>query len=57
MGRFVDIPLSKPTTDVAMISHIPWWKEKKYYIGELASRTQMIRIRNVLTNQEAVMEV
>lgn len=63
MGRFIHVPPSRMSvageeeTKEEEIVLIPWWKDPKYHIGQLASKTRMIKIVNTLTHQEHEMEV
>ncbi|XP_035697638.1 cytochrome b5 domain-containing protein 1-like [Branchiostoma floridae] len=56
-GRFIHIPPPYPRTDWANDFGRPWWKDEKYYIGELSQKTRFIRILNTLTSQEQTIEV
>ncbi|XP_075764216.1 cytochrome b5 domain-containing protein 1 isoform X1 [Pelodiscus sinensis] len=56
-GRFIHIPPQLPCSDWANDFGLPWWKDSKYEVGILASKTRHIRIVNTLTSQEHVLEV
>ncbi|XP_074839274.1 cytochrome b5 domain-containing protein 1 isoform X1 [Carettochelys insculpta] len=56
-GRFLHIPPPLPRSDWANDFGLPWWKDSKYEVGFLASKTRRIRIINTLTSQEHVLEV
>lgn len=56
-GRFIHIPPQLPRSDWANDFGLPWWKDSKYEVGILASKTRRIRIVNTLTLQEHVLEV
>lgn len=57
MGRFLHIPPDEPVSNYSMSLQTPWWKDRRYQVGLLTSRTRLIRIRNVLTEQEDQLEV
>ncbi|KAG2493285.1 hypothetical protein HYH03_008421 [Edaphochlamys debaryana] len=58
MGRFIHVPPPEPMCNWDTAFGLPWWKDlKKYQIGWLSARTRVIRIRNVLTDQEDQIEV
>lgn len=57
MGRFPHIPPIEPVGNWDTSYGIPWWKDKKYLIGSLSSKVRVVRIKNVLTNQEGMVEV
>uniref|UniRef100_A0A8C3P4D7 Cytochrome b5 domain containing 1 n=1 Tax=Chrysemys picta bellii TaxID=8478 RepID=A0A8C3P4D7_CHRPI len=56
-GRFIHIPPQLPCSDWANDFGLPWWKDSKYEVGILASKTRRVRIVNTLTSQEHVLEV
>lgn len=56
-GRFVHVPPVGPRSDWATSYVRPWWKEEKYCIGVLSSKTRKIRLLNTLTLEEQVVEV
>ncbi|XP_074797308.1 cytochrome b5 domain-containing protein 1 isoform X2 [Natator depressus] len=55
-GRFIHIPPQLPRSDWANDFGLPWWKDSKYEVGILASKTRHIRIVNTLTSQEHMLE-
>ncbi|PNH09415.1 Cytochrome b5 domain-containing protein 1 [Tetrabaena socialis] len=58
MGRFVHVPPPEPMCNWDTSFGLPWWRDvKKYQMGLLSARTRVIRIRNVLTDQEDQIEV
>lgn len=57
MGRFIHVPPPCPRSDWANNFGKPWWKNEKYCIGILSSRTRRIRIVNTLTLREQIIEV
>ncbi|XP_024062612.1 cytochrome b5 domain-containing protein 1 [Terrapene carolina triunguis] len=56
-GRFIHISPQLPRSDWANDFGLPWWKDSKYEVGILASKTRRVRIVNTLTSQEHVLEV
>ncbi|PNW78294.1 hypothetical protein CHLRE_09g403200v5 [Chlamydomonas reinhardtii] len=58
MGRFIHVPPPEPMCNWDTSFGLPWWRDaKKYQIGLLSARTRVIRVRNVLTDQEDQIEV
>ena len=55
-GRFVHVPPSEPIPWKNNFK-TPWWEDEKYKIGILSKKTRIIRIINVLTKQEKLLEV
>ncbi len=56
-GPFPHVPPAEPMGNWDTSFGIPWWKDKKYQIGSLSSRTRVVRVKNVLTGQEDCLEV
>uniref|UniRef100_A0A4W3GI74 Cytochrome b5 domain containing 1 n=1 Tax=Callorhinchus milii TaxID=7868 RepID=A0A4W3GI74_CALMI len=56
-GRFVHIPPPMPHTSWFTSFARPWWKDNKYEVGHLTTKTRQIRVINTLTSQEEVIEV
>lgn len=56
-GRFIHVPPSEPLSNWATDFRTPWWKDKQYWVGHLSQRTRTVRIKNVLTGQEDMLEV
>jgi len=56
-GRFVHVPPSVVTTQLDNDYDLPWWLDPTYVIGELTSRTRLIRIINTLNHHEVALEV
>jgi len=66
-GRFLHCPDSEPETrDLELNSEVtntgttvevPWWKDQKLVMGNLTQRSRKIRIINMLTHQEDIIEV
>lgn len=57
MGRFLHVAPAEPVGDWDTSSSTPWWKDEKYVIGKLSDTMRKIRLKNVLTGQEHLMEV
>ncbi|KAJ1615981.1 cytochrome b5 domain-containing protein 1-like protein [Pavlovales sp. CCMP2436] len=57
MGRFIHIPPPEPTTDWVVDFEKPWWKDDKYAVGSLTRKTRKIRVKNMLTRQDHLLEV
>ena len=57
MGRFIHVPPPCPRSDWANNFGKPWWKNEKYCIGVLSSKTRRVRVINTLTLQEQIIEV
>jgi len=57
-GRFLHVPPNAPdgTWDGTRLA-APWWRDESLVAGNLSKRTQVMRIKNVLTNQEHRLEV
>jgi hypothetical protein len=39
------------------VADIPWWRDRKYIIGNLTERVRKLRVINMLTHQEDIIEV
>lgn len=57
MGRFLHVAPAEPVGDWDTSSSTPWWKNASYIVGKLSSVMRKIRLKNVLTGQEHLMEV
>jgi len=57
MGRFLHVPPSEPVGDWDTSFEMPWWKDEAYKVGLLSLSMRKIRLKNVLTGQEDLMEV
>ena len=51
----IDAPSTNVDTDA--IVPIPWWEDESLIIGRLTSLARKVRLRNVLTGQEHILEV
>eukprot|EP00899_Mesostigma_viride_P013111 jgi/Mesvir1/21800/Mv04191-RA.1 len=56
-GRFVHVPPPEPMSNWSTNFKLPWWRDPQYLIGRLSKKTRRIRIKNVMTGQEDMMEV
>ncbi|XP_060035158.1 cytochrome b5 domain-containing protein 1-like [Erinaceus europaeus] len=56
-GRFIHIPPQLPRSDWATDYGKPWWQGTQYMVGRLISKTRHIRLVNLLTAQEHILEV
>ncbi|XP_063786890.1 cytochrome b5 domain-containing protein 1 [Pseudophryne corroboree] len=56
-GRFIHVPPSLPASDWNTDFGRPWWRDPTYEVGNLSSKTRIIRIINTLTSQEHTLEV
>uniref|UniRef100_A0A7S0YLX7 Cytochrome b5 domain-containing protein 1 n=1 Tax=Polytomella parva TaxID=51329 RepID=A0A7S0YLX7_9CHLO len=57
MGRFVHIPPLEPMGNWDTSFGLPWWRDNSFFLGCLSQKTRIIRIKNVLTEQEDIIEV
>jgi hypothetical protein len=56
-GRYIHVPPITPDSNWHNDFDTPWWRDKKYSIGRLASATIKIRVVNLLTKQTCNLEV
>ncbi|KAM6960304.1 cytochrome b5 domain-containing protein 1 [Tautogolabrus adspersus] len=56
-GRFVHVPPAGPRSDWTSIKGPPWWKDERYEVGLLSTKTRWIRVINTLTSQEQRLQV
>lgn len=56
-GRYLHIPSGTPHSDPEPKAEVPWWRDRKYIIGNLTKRVRKLRIINMLTHQEDIIEV
>ncbi|KAG0565578.1 hypothetical protein KC19_8G201200 [Ceratodon purpureus] len=54
-GIFAGMPPSMPCSDFN-VDDVPWWMDSKFVIGNLSIYTQLIRIKNILTDHVTVIE-
>ena len=57
MGRFIHVPPSDPSASWSSAIGTPWWIDSKYVVGRLTKKTRLIKLFNMLTQQETVLEV
>ena len=57
MGRFLHVAPAEPVGDWDTSSSTPWWKDEAFISGKLSLSVRKIRLKNVLTGQEHLMEV
>lgn len=56
-GNYLNVPPSLPDSSWDYKFVTPWWKNNSLKIGRLTVKTRKIRIINVLSNQDDVIEV
>lgn len=56
-GRFLHVPSPDPTSYDEPRVDIPWWRDRNYVIGKLSKKVRKLRIINMLTHQQDVIEV
>ena len=56
-GNYLNIPPDFPDSSWEYNFDLPWWKDNSLKIGKLTIKTRKIRIINVLTNQDDIIEV
>jgi len=56
-GRFVHVPPNEPSTQWDTSPETPWWQDRTQIVGRVSRNLRKIRIKNVLTRQEHLMEV
>lgn len=56
-GRYVHIPPDDPTAALETTTELPWWRDLKYQVGKLSVKSRKIKIVNVLTKQEDLLNV
>lgn len=54
-GRFIHVPPSDPIEWGATYS-LPWWKDSKYIIGKLTKKSRLLKVVNMLTRTEDVIQ-
>jgi len=55
-GRFIHVPPPDPRDKTPSVD-LPWWKDSKFVIGKLTSRTRMIKVVNMVTRVEDVITI
>jgi len=56
-GRFLHIPPIEPDASWDNSFKTPWWRDRKYFIGNLSKKTRKLRIINMLTKHDDILEV
>jgi len=56
-GRYIHVPPKGPESGWATDYVIPWWEDRRYYIGSFTKRTRKVTICNLLTKQKNTIEV
>ncbi len=56
-GLYLNIPPHFPDSNWNYSFTVPWWKNNDLKIGRLTTKTRKIRIINVLSNQDDIIEV
>jgi hypothetical protein len=56
-GRYVHIPPPFPVSTWSTAIETPWWKDLKYRVGQLSSKRRLVRVVNLLTAQDDVLQV
>ncbi|XP_031698560.1 cytochrome b5 domain-containing protein 1 [Anarrhichthys ocellatus] len=56
-GRFLHIPPAGPRSDWTTGVSKPWWRDERYQVGRLSTKTRWIRVINTLTSQEQRLQV
>eukprot|EP00878_Enallax_costatus_P019323 GHUV01020385.1.p1 GENE.GHUV01020385.1~~GHUV01020385.1.p1 ORF type:complete len:233 (+),score=43.81 GHUV01020385.1:241-939(+) len=56
-GVFLHVTPIEPTTSYDCSVQVPWWKYVTLRVGLLSRKTRLVRVKNVLTEQEDVLEV
>lgn len=56
-GRYVHIPPAEPSAAWDTDFDTPWWKDQKYLVGHLSSRTRKLKVLNMLSGQTATLNV
>lgn len=57
MGQFLHAPPAVPSSEWATDFGVPWWKDKRLVVGRLTVKTRKIKLFNMLTKQEATIDV
>lgn len=56
-GRFIHVPPACPSTKWATDFGRPWWKDTRYLVGRLSTRTRLVKITNMLSSESQTLEV
>lgn len=55
-GRFIHVPPTEPEDRYEPVA-LPWWKDPKYIVGKVSSKTMKIKITNMLTRTDHIIKV
>eukprot|EP00826_Nyctotherus_ovalis_P036689 TRINITY_DN3276_c0_g2_i7.p1 TRINITY_DN3276_c0_g2~~TRINITY_DN3276_c0_g2_i7.p1 ORF type:complete len:216 (-),score=56.04 TRINITY_DN3276_c0_g2_i7:136-783(-) len=56
-GRYLHIPPAEPDSSWSNSFTTPWWRKKKLCIGKLTRKVRKLRVINMLTKDDDVLEV
>ena len=56
-GRYLHVPPTDPSGMFDMSFRVPWWKDEKYCIGALSRNPRKIRLLNMLSKVDDIIEV
>jgi hypothetical protein len=57
-GRYLHIPPIEPDSEWDPSSFmLPWWRDKSFCIGRLSTKTRKLRVINMLTKNDDILEV
>ena len=56
-GRFVHVPPNDPSVEWDARPTTPWWQDRTSVVGAVSSKPRAVRVKNVLTRQEHLLEV
>lgn len=56
-GMFLHVQPVTPSSSLDCSMLTPWWRDVTLKVGLLSSRTQLVRVKNVLTEQQDTLEV
>jgi len=57
LGRYLHLPPLEPDSTWINNFKTPWWRNKKYSIGKLTKKVRKIRIINMISKQDDIIEV
>lgn len=57
MGRFLHAGPDEPSAAWSTEIGTPWWKDKELCVGTLTQKTRRLKLLNMLTKQETILEV
>lgn len=56
-GRFLHVPPNDPSVAWDARPTTPWWQDRTSVVGAVSAKPRAVRVKNVLTRQEHLMEV